>query len=242
MFAQFKISKHVDVIIPLGKGSVHDNLELRYCLRSIVKHVPDVENVFIIGQRPSFLRNIIHVAFGDNPDRKFISLNIFRKVQAACLDKRVSDNFYFFSDDHFLLSRYASGYYSCGTLAEAAKKIHVSQSYHKTISNTYNFLGGGTNFNVHCPIVYNKKKFLDTVAPLPWRTAYGFAIKSIYCNLNGYPGSFIPDLKIKMSLQRHEIYKLIKGRPFFSIGDVALNASMKEVLQELYPQKSEYES
>lgn len=233
----------MDVVIPVGKEIVRNNIELRYCLRSIQKHVADVDKVFIIGHRPSFLRNIIHVPYNDLPERKFISLNIYRKLQKACLDERVSDGFYFFADDHFLLSDFVPAFYYCGTLEEALKKTRNDQAYHKTLQNTITYLNGGLNFNVHCPIVIQKALFLDpVVAACRWHTPHGFAIKSVYCNVHGLPGTFLPDLKIKMVLDRQQINSLIKGRPFFSTGHFALNQSMLDLFAELYPKKSDYES
>jgi hypothetical protein len=232
----------MDVVIPLGRGSLHDNMELRYCLRSLHKFCPDVENVFIIGQCPSFLINVIHIPFQDNSDKRFIALNIYKKIMCACSDKRVSDNFYFFSDDHFLLSEFTGLFFNSGSLSHAVNMINLYSSYYHTIENTYNYLKKGNNFNVHCPIIYNKEKFIHSVGKCNWKTPYGYAIKSVYCNLNELTGPYIADLKIKMNLKKEQIYALIKGRPFFSIGDTAVNKFLKEVLEELYPEKSPYES
>lgn len=231
----------MDVVVPLGKGSLHQNLELRYCLRSIETHVNNVGNIFIIGERPAFLDNIIHINVIDNSSREQKEANIFRKIVAACQDKRVSEDFYFFNDDHFLTVPFEEHYYHSGPLNIYIDQLKVRQSHFKTLMNTYVALKGGKHFDVHCPITYNKQRFMETVGTCNWSISYGYGIKSLYCNMSGIAGMFIQDLKIKMDLTKMEIYRLIGKRRFFSIGDTALNQSMKQVLHELYPQQSKYE-
>src|SRR6187431_2538921 len=93
-----------DILIPLGKGSRHNDLELVYCLRSIEKHLKGVGNVFIVGESPERVKNCMHVSVKDSPNNWDRAKNIYRKIRRCCSLPDLSDNFLFMNDDHFLLS------------------------------------------------------------------------------------------------------------------------------------------
>lgn len=210
------------------------------CLRSIEKHLSNVGNVFIVGYRPDFVTNITHIPAEDDPRNRFRDRNICNKIIAACNDKRVSDNFLMVHDDHFLLEDYdasAFPYYHCGPLVPAQGQ------YAHTKENTISVLGSTNNYDTHCPILFNKEKFMRSVALADWSVWYGYCLKTLYCVLNGIEGEYAEDMKIRMPLEYHEIIRLISGRKWFSIGDRCFVPNgMKEVLQDLYTVKSNYES
>src|SRR5436190_6206687 len=76
----------IDVLIPLGKGSRHDNLELKYCLRSIEKHLTGIKNVWIVGQKPGWIdyNLVVHVPYQDNPNNWMRANNIYNKILNGC--------------------------------------------------------------------------------------------------------------------------------------------------------------
>lgn len=234
-----------DILIPLGIGSTHDNLELRMCLRSIQKHLTGVGSVVIVGESPDWLQNVIHVSCRDMPGLPEKDRNIYRKIIEGC--KSVSDNFLFMNDDHFLLTAYHTGEFPDYHSGDIDPSKHSDPSTKKQLLNTVNLLGADSLFyDVHCPVVYNKEKFIKTFEGLPW-PSYGYAIKSVYCNSNlTYYKSVNPfqceDLKFRDPMSKGDIYKQLEKRKWFSIGDGTLRSGdMKEVLEELYPDKSKYE-
>jgi hypothetical protein len=229
----------MDIVIPY-RNSASNGLELRYTLRGIEKYFPDLENVFIIGDFPAFLQNIIHIPATDLPERYFKARNICGKLLIACDDKRVSDTFAWFSDDHFLLKPYQVEYNYRATLDESIAKFTIHQTYRHTLINTHNILGGGFDYG-HGPMVFEKEKYVRAVAGLHWNLAWGYVIKSIYCSYNGITGDRYPDLKIKSWLSATHISLLLNGRPYFSIDDRGMNDEMKTILELLYPNKSQFE-
>lgn len=228
-----------DIIIPLNNRSTQNNLEIQMCLRSVEKHLSGVGNVFIIGECPDFLTNVIHIPCEDDPRNRFRDRNICNKIIAACKDKRVSDDFLMVHDDHFLLEDYetdAFPYYHCGPL------IPGEGQYAHTKQNTISLLGEVNNYDTHCPILFNKEKFMRSVALADWSKWYGYCIKTLYCALNGIEGPHIEDMKIRLPLAYDEIIGLISGRKWFSIGDRCfIRNGMKKVLQDLYSKPSKYE-
>lgn len=233
----------IDIVIPLGARSTQKNQELRYCLRSIEKHLTGVGNVFIIGYCPEWLTGVIHIQMQEDPRNRFRDRNIMLKMQEACKDQRVSDNFLMVHDDHFLLSDYEAGafpYYHMGPMNEGHGQ------YGETKQNTKSLLSFAESFNnydCHCPIVFNKELFMRSVALADWSKYYGYCLKTLYCVMNGIEGEYTTDIKIRMPLKANEIKQQIASRNWFSIGDRCFKeGGMMDVLNELYPNKSKYEA
>lgn len=187
------------VIYPLGNKSRHKNLEIRFSLRSIEKHLEGFSDVWIIGERPDFLHNINHIPASDPyevPDR-----NIMEKIKKACENPGVSDPFLFFNDDHYLLSDFQSNefpYYYDMPLQEKIKKRGYD-NYGQRMQNTMKWLqvnGKPTkNFDIHTPILYKKQEFIDIVTKADWESKHGFVIKSLYANSLNIEGTYLKDCK-----------------------------------------------
>lgn len=235
----------VDICIPLNNRSTQKNLELRYCLRSIEKHLRGVGEVFIIGYCPEWVQNVTHIPFDEDPRNRFRDRNIMNKMLASCKNERVSDDFLMVHDDHFLLANYEAGafpYYHMGPM------VPNTGQYAETKRNTILTLSGKdditqviNNYDCHCPILFDKERFIK-VTQVDWSKWYGYCLKTLYCVMNGIMGEYMDDIKIRMPLKADEIKQAIAGRSWFSIGDRCwTEGGMKEVLQTLYPNKSKYE-
>ncbi len=232
----------IDIVIPLGARSTQKNQELRYCLRSIEKHLTGVGNVFIIGHCPEWLLNVNHISCTEDARNRFRDRNIMLKMAKACNDLRVSDNFLMVHDDHFLLTDYeisAFPYYHMGPMNEGHGQ------YGETKQNTKSLLSFAESFNnydCHCPVVFNKQLFMRSVALADWSKWYGYCLKTLYCVMNGIEGEHIDDIKIRMPLKVDKIKQQIADRKWFSIGDRCFQpGGMWDVLNELYPKKSRFE-
>lgn len=235
---------NTSIIIPLGTGSRWNNTELRFALRSVEKHLTGYGDVFIVGDLPDWCRNVEHIPCYDQGDKTYDKeRNIYTKIMAACNDERVTDDFLFMNDDHFLLQDYEAGkfpYYCDGWLSE----FLTVTDYKHTVANTIEIYKDwhAVYFDIHCPIVYNKKIFEYYLSDLDWSKRFGYCIKTIYCNSTiAFTAFDYPDLKINEVYSADQIRKLITGRPWFSIGDRAREGGLLKVLQELYPKKSKYE-
>lgn len=233
----------IDILIPLGAQSKYNDVELKYSLRSIEKHLTGYSNIFIIGERPSFLQNIIHIPCTDSSNNWMRSHNIYKKILTGCQDKRLSDNFLYMNDDHYLLQDFEA--HSFPFLHRGPICLDLrNQPQYKQMNNTIKALSryAAKDFDIHCPIVFHKFLFAHAFENLEW-PEHGYGIKTFYANWNNVNGKFCEDLKFDEPAMRETIYKVLEGRGWFSIGDHALKSGgMKEVLQELYPEKSIYEN
>lgn len=214
-----------DLVIPYRITS--NTQELRYCLRSIDQYLTGVGHVYLIGDKPDWVHNVFHVKHSDHPDWRFKERNIHLKILAACDEPTVSDPFLFMNDDHFLLEKTDAGTfpYLYGAALQQGKYRDT------TLRNTWGILGSWAFFDIHCPILFEKKLYADTLSRLNWDKPYGYSTKSVYCAMNGIQGQFVEDRKLRIPGQRPE-------GTWFSTSDKSFTES---IMQKLYPEKSKYE-
>jgi|SRR5665213_355609 len=246
----------IDILIPLGAGSRINDQELRFCLRSVEKHLTGVGNVFIVGEKPNWLKNVIHIPFRESNNSWERSNNIYRKIMAGInYDGKlniglpisemhtVTSSFLFMNDDHFILQNYEAEdfpYYHRGLIN--TNQYAFNQPQVKQMLQTINLFDKPVkDFDIHCPIVYNKDLFRYAFLNKPW-PEYGYGIKSVYCAEYDIEGEQIEDLKFREPVMKESIYLALAGRPWFSTGDKCFKGAMLEVLNELFPNKSKYEN
>lgn len=237
----------ISVVIPY-KFNHHGEPELRYALRSIVKHLKGYGEIYIIGDLPTWVRNVRHIPTPDI-DRQFDrdmwkERNIYEKVRRASYYKFVTDDFYFTNDDHFLLQDFNASTFPLHWASDIEDDMKRKDLYVNTINNTYELIQAGEapfqNYDTHCPIVYNKRLFRN-LEDLDWSKKWGYCIKTAYCGANGLRGEFYPDLKIRGQHSAESIRRAIAGRQYFSTDNNAWGQSLRQVLEELYPEPSKYE-
>lgn len=240
-----KWQKQIDIVYILGKGSNWQNNEIRYSLRSLEKHVTDVRNVFIVGEKPSFLNEkIIHIPFNDIYSNK--ARNIMAKVHRVSGDQRLTVDFMLWNDDYFALQPFSAinypYYYKCGLdysvmINKGEYKLHCEYTLNVLRAKNLNY----RNFDCHFPIIYNKIKMRKMIDHYNWDVKYGYVLRSMYCNHFSIPGEIEKDCKTNHPMPKAHIEKQHEGKHFFSIGEGALNFAMKSYIMGLYPNKSKYE-
>lgn len=248
--------KKVDVVYILGKGSPWHNNELLYSLRSIDRFLQNIGNVYIVGSKPRFLNNVIHIPCEDVYSGH--ESNIIYKILTACDIPKLNEKFLFINDDHFLLRESkaeAFPYYFKGTLEQKIADRKADDEYKLALTNTYLWLKEKKlttfHYDVHTPIIYSKKEFKRIITALPdWETKE-YVVKSLYCNTLKLKGtSIVEDCKLnKRHISVGEIQEFVRDKQCFSIGDRVLAdkkganrpANMKGFLKKLFNQTSRYE-
>ena len=239
----------MDVVYVLGKGSKWQDNELRYSLRSVEKFLKGYDQVVVVGERPSWLKNVVHIPFANARSHVFKQQNIYDKILQACNADFVSNDFLFFNDDFFLLQAIqadAIPYYYKGDLVGALAGRDAEDSYGLSMSHTIELLKSlelpTLNFDGHAPIIYNKELFKAALKDIWWSRHHGYVVKSLYCNLCRITGTYLKDCKITQPYKMPELLEKIAGRSFFSCGDRGLQGDLKKYLEQTYPQKSTYET
>lgn len=228
----------MDVVIPF-RHSRNNDQELIYSIRSICTYIPIIDDIYIIGDKPrQHLPGVIHKSVSDRvgQNNKWAEANIANKVTVACNLKGLSEEFIYHDDDTFLLKHFDYRYPHKGSLFTS------SGYYGHTEANTLHLFRSEetlNNYNVHCPHLFEKTKFLSTVSLLDWSKPYGYQINTAYAVMNGIDGLYSPDLKIK-SLRDYATINL-SGRKYFSVSDSAFRKPITTFLQETFPNKCKFE-
>jgi len=239
-----------DIVIPLGRGSIWgDDEELRYALRGVEKHIANFGKLVIVGMRPKWITNIIHIPCDDKRGNEWRDYNIFNKIRTAIYNvPDLSDNFLFMNDDHFMLKDYEAAsfpyFFREYDMIETINKTNKNHAWKTCLSNTRRYLI--TNglpakmFDTHTPILYNKHEFLK-LNSIDWGKMYGYGIKSLYANSLKIEGTFEKDGKLFPSEENaNRIKGKIYGLPCFSTSPV-VPPTQRQIITDLYPNKSRWE-
>jgi hypothetical protein len=232
----------MNVLIPF-KMSAWAGEELRYALRSIEKHVKDLDEVWVIGDKPKWLTGVNHIEMGDHPDNRFKERNIMSKVREYF--KHCDGDVLFTNDDIFLLKDIlAQGYpyyYNRPLTFTNGNPGPYKASQNNTIGVLKEKGLKTLNYDIHVPIVYRKEWFLSVMDGVDWNIPYGYVIKSLYSNSLDVMGVEHADLKINAQKPYFALRRDLQGVDVFSIGDRTLGVPLKKLLNEFFTEKSRYE-
>jgi hypothetical protein len=236
----------MDLVYTVSKD-VHDHVELRYSIRSMYKYLQKFEKTFIVGECPSFLKDVIHIPAEDG-HKNNSARNIYEKILKACDHPDLSDHFFYCADDCFLLKplkfkKYP--YFRSGDLPSLIQLLSKTSLYKPYVISTYNVLCSRNlptlNFDIHLPIVYNKHIYKEIMAGYNWNVTKGYTSKTLYCNSLKIPGTIMKDVKLHTPKTKTAIYRKITGEVFFSTHIHSINHYLLEVFKELYPDPSPIE-
>lgn len=169
----------MDVLYYIGRGSHHQNRELRYSLRALEKHCKDVDNVWVVGNKPPFLADNVKYLWVEDSSAWW--QNAYRKTMAA-IEAGISADFLLMNDDFYMLKDFTAArypHYHKGDIGEAAKN-----KYQEVIINTRRILQDlgkpFKHYGVHCPMRINAAKYKelarfynDANQPVSARCLYG---------------------------------------------------------------------
>ena len=151
----------MDALYVIGKSSQYNNLELRLSLRSLEQNAHGLESVFIVGEKPDWIKNIVYTPIDDVYTREN---NVFRKILTACkLD--ISKNFLFMNDDFYMMSPFNMDeypYFVNGEVVGIKNPSRYQEVQNKTLCELNSKgINRVMDYRVHCPIILNKEKFLS---------------------------------------------------------------------------------
>lgn len=239
-------SESIDIVIPLGSGSVNNDVEIRIALRSIEKNAIGYRKIYIIGCTPSFLLNNERICL--IPLKEFKcnkEARISEKIRWAFNNLDVTQKIAFWNDDYVLLKKIdirTIPNYHKGNLYRKKNK-----GYQKILNNTRNYLilnkHGDLNFDCHVPIIYDRNNFLSIKEQ--WDDSVkgsGFCAKSLYGNNFCSDDNIrIKDIKLGSNWNK-KINKIIRQKRWIiSYSDNALKNGFAEWLLKTFPNKSSFE-
>lgn len=226
----------LDIVYPIGNGSLCKNQEVKYSLRSL-KNIEHSGKIFIIGNKVGFLHGVFYHQIADRTRKQ---TNVINKLLYACNISNLSDNFLLMNDDFFFLEKQEiKNYVNRLSLKDLQSKTPNS-NYGLALKNTIEWLRKNNlpmvNFEIHYPMIFNKQKFKKLFSDIKLDREYNY--RSIYGNYYQLQGIPIKDFKI------HEVtdFNENKQRNFLSISDrLIIYDRFKNFIKNKFPDKSPYE-
>lgn len=234
-----------DVVIPLNNSSKVNNLELMYALRSLEYHMIDLGDIYIVGNKPSWVKNVIHVPFNDIYENNK-NQNILQKIlHTINEEKSLSNDFLFTNDDIFMLHNFYAdtlpNYYENSLSGYLKSKPLLNSKYKNAVLNTLQILEDKNSptlhFDIHCPIIYNKKRFKEICSNVKQEVV----IKSLYANQVFSISQEMKDIKIHNPINYQQIVDTTFNKFCFSLSDNCINEDMCVFLFNTFPIPSKYE-
>lgn len=235
----------IDVFYVLGSGSKWNNNEIRYSLRSLEKYGKNVGEVYIVGERPSFISD--KIKYISCKDIGSPACNHWFKVKRFFTETNAERGCYMMDDVFFTKDVDLENYPYCYNRELPEFKFNDSNFYHRTLLNTRKELLKRNlpikSFEVHCPIIYERDKFMALNQDFcHFQNLYRpfVGVRSFYCNMNGIEGKYTTDLKIRKKYLS-DWQERIKQNDFFSIADEVIHEGVGDWLKEHFPIPSKYE-
>ena len=228
-----------DVVVMVRQGREYE--ELRYALRSLV-NVPH-SRVWVYGGRPEWLTGATHVPVQQGPVQH---ANTARITQAIAGNRALSDEWYWWHDDMYVLARmdviprlYRATWTDWAAAAPGRKGPHGPA---KTTATAEALAAFGKvpeySYELHVPMVVERAVFADMVtAVTTWRPEALIHVqkRSLYGNWASYGGRRADDVKFR--IDGH----LGGGWQYASSPSTALTGPAGEQIRAMFPDPSPYE-
>jgi len=177
-------------------------------MRSIHQNLGDLEEVVIAGYIPPWVQKALLVPVA-SMENKYRSAEA--NLRQACLSSLISDPFYLFNDDFFLMQPYPDGIpvMHWGSLEERVQEFRAAYregKYTNGMTQTWEFLKQLLppwrrlrSYELHTPLLVEKQKMLHVLSLRP-RHIEDFHLRTVYGNLF-LRGSQSDDVKVYLSTQ-----------------------------------------
>lgn len=232
----------IDIVIPVGPGSHHADVELRYALRSIQRHARGVRAVWIVGHIPAWLHSTDTVRLAPMQEIRGggKGARIASKIEWACDNLPLTPTFALWNDDYLLLRdldvRDIPAWYQGQLFRPAADDAYGAMLQRTAEALTAAGLPA-LHYDVHLPMLIEVAKFRDARA---WwqkmRDDGGMVCKSIYANLYHADLRSEPADDTKLADQwPTRIDAVVAAQPIISYGNPALAAGFADWMRARFP-------
>lgn len=211
----------MDAVYILGSGSLSNNDEIRFSVRSLQTHMEDLNDVYVIGEKPKRMPGVNHIPCEDKHKKKW--QNAMEKTRRACEIEALSDEFLLMNDDFFMLAPFVGAEFPF----YARKNVDGGQN-------------GRHHFGIHCPIRIKKDWYQQM--PIQPDSPGEYSPRSFYCNFYGAPPKFIHDAIFREGVGMPSFDNQSAGKKFFTICDSTMcDSGFREWIELLFPNRSRYE-
>lgn len=234
-----RVAKY-DVVIPYKMKGNSD--ELRMALRTIDSNFLSVRDVYIVGECPSWVENVIHIPSPQNDHKR---VNVGKAYREALAQKDLSEEFILWNDDMFILQpmREIPSWHG-GPLRDFIKlysNTYPTGYYTEMARSTGHHIDGDLpHWELHIPVKFNKTKLKELMGPEI--SPRGLLLRTLYGSAYGVSkSSFHEDVKIHSYSGSKGWYERDRFKEFVSSADNTYLGVIYPRLIRLYPDRSRYE-
>lgn len=242
----------VDVVFKLGlRGNIGDYDELRYALRSIETYFKDLGNVIIVGNKPHWAVNVIHIP-AEDPYKHNKDANLINKMILACLHPETSDRFLNFSDDFYLMRPCDVSSFEIPLMANHHLQFNPNQRlnrWQKRLQRTVKELRARSFradcYEGHVPYLLDKKKYPAAVFRYDYGEGDGLCGNTLYFNTTFTIGKERPGFVYQLMQPVSEVGFIAQktaSATCFNTTYKAVNQTLIAFLQKKFPNKSRFEA
>jgi len=191
-----------DIVYVVRRGE--RNEELRHSLRSLqnIRH----GTVHMAGYMPSWVQEAAYIRVDSHFDKyRSSTLNL----EAACQNPYVSDPFWLFNDDFFVMKKLDTlPIYHRGPVEEVIpyfQETYPSSPYLRVMQATLALLRAEgidypLSYELHIPLLIHKQPMLEAIAR--GRSTRAFHKRTYYGNISGIGGTYSDDCKVRPGIMR----------------------------------------
>ena len=225
-------------IVYIYKQDLNDSEELKFSIRSVVQNW-DYRKIWIIGDCPQWLdKNKIGVlGYNRHFGNKYQDVN--NKLLEACDCLDISDNFWFFNDDFFIMKKINSEkykVYSDGTLENKLLSVTIKnptdKAYIEGFEDLLEEFPNGISYETHTPMLFNKKQLKELLIKYPQSPCR----RSLYGNYYGVEAETRKDCKIYKLTE-----KFNQKEPILSTTNIAFFGNSGKIIKSMFKEKTIYE-
>lgn len=231
-------TKDLDIVYVIKDAAYND--ELRYSVRSVEKYLPH-HTLWFYGGKPCGVHPDKQAILRQKERTKYAKVGNMLRLIAK--NDEITDDFVLMNDDFFCLAPVTNlPYYYDEDIHSLVEKIVENfgsiSAYTVRLERTEAMLKEKhketKNFELHVPIVLNRKKLLDLYGD---NVDWPYATRSSYCNLNGVKGVPMKDNKIVSLNEFPDV-----SAQFCSTSDRSFEKGVVgDYIRALFPKKSRYE-
>ena len=211
------------------------NEELRYSVRSLANFPHG--KVWFYGGCPDGLKPDRHVYVKQDQPTKWA--NIFKMYKMVCNNKEISEDFWLFNDDFFIMKKVKKGpnyyegdlYKRVVTLEDAHGGITpYSQQLRYTLQELEGMVCETKNYALHVPMLMNREKGKELCNIIS-----GPMIRCVYGNYFKVGGEDHRDVKID------RLDRVAKDTEYLSTNDKSFKGMVGDQIRATFPDKCKYE-
>lgn len=242
----------MDAVYMVGGESKMGDWELRYSLRSLVKHYSQLERVWIIGHLPDWLRGVSHIPQGD-PYKSNKDANLIAKVIRLGHVAELSEDFLMMSDDHFLLKDCAREdfrpYYN-KDMEPMKKENFAKNKWAQRLRRSRDALIAqgypARDYEGHIPYPLKKSK-VWTFLNFDYGHGIGYCVFTLYFNTVDTPNiGPINKGRVRAGFYGQKppkqlVDRKLKDNRFLNFNDGGFTPYIQKRVEELFPEPSRFE-